>query len=287
VAVYRRSARPRFTLLLLVLTAITLVTLDERGDANSVLERVRSAATDALAPVQDSSDRVLRPVGDFFSGALHYGDLKAENQRLRDEVAKQQGDRLSTANAELENQALKDQQKLDFVGDIPTVAASVVNTTSSNFDLTVEIDRGTDAGVAKDMPVVAAAGLVGRVVRVSKSRATVLLITDPSSTVGVKILDTNAAGQPTGDFGAANGTGPSLPLKVSFVDPGPDHHVAADQAVVTSGLQGARFPPGLPVGKISAVSTPPGAIQQDISVRSAVDLRRLQFVKVLQWTAGP
>src|SRR5207302_10555489 len=102
------------------------------------------------------------------------------------------------------------------VCDIPTVSASMVSTTASNFELTVEIDRGTDAGIAKDMPVVAASGLVGRVTRVSRSRATVLLITDPSSAVGVKVLDTNAAGQASGDYGVANGTGPSLPLRLDF-----------------------------------------------------------------------
>ncbi|MDQ1396324.1 MAG: rod shape-determining protein MreC, partial [Acidimicrobiaceae bacterium] len=251
----------------------------ERGDASGVLDKVRSAATDALAPVQSASDRVLHPVGDFFAGALHYGDLKAENKRLRDEIAKNQGDRIGVANAERENQALKDQQKLDFVGDIPTVAATVVSTTASNFDLTVELDRGTDAGVAKDMPVVAAAGLVGRVVQVSRTRSVVVLITDPGSSVGVKLVDTN-------DYGVATGTGPGEPLRVDFVDPGADHVVKPDESIVTSGLQQARFPPGIPVGKVTTATTPPGAVQQDIAMRPAVDLGRLQFVKVLQWSAG-
>ena len=285
-AVYRRSNRHRFTLLLLVLTAITLLTLDERGDATSVLDRIRAGATDALAPVQRASDKVLHPVGDFFAGAVHYGDLKKENERLRDQVAKAEGDRVRVADAELENQALKDQQKLDFIGDIPTVAAQVVGTTTSNFDLTVEIDRGTDAGVAKDMPVVAAAGLVGRVVRVSRTRATVILVTDPGSSVGVKLNETAPDGTAKSDYGVATGTGPGQPLRVDFIDAGPDHPLKAGDPVVTSGLQQGRFPPGIPVGKVASVDTPPGAVQQDIAVRPIVEIPRLHFVKVLEWLPG-
>ena len=283
-AVYRRSSRPRYVLLLLVLTAITLLTLDERGDGSAVFDKVKAWTTDAVAPVQSAVSDTTRPVGDFFAGALHYGDLKKENAHLRDQLQKQAGERAQAADALRENQALKDQQKLDFLGDVRTVPAEVVSTTTSNFDLTVDIDRGTNDGVAKDMPVVASAGLVGRVVRVSESRATVLLITDPSSSVGTRMAT-------SGTVGVATGNGPGQPLRLDYISP-PDpnnpsdpNKVNVDEAVVTSGLQGGRFPAGIPVGKIATVSTPPGAVQQEITVRPVVDLKRLQFVQVLIWTA--
>ena len=81
-AVYRRPARSRFTLLLLVLTSITLLTLDYRGTGSGVVEAVKDGARDVFAPVQDVSDKVFSPVGNFVGGVLHYGDLKSENQRL-------------------------------------------------------------------------------------------------------------------------------------------------------------------------------------------------------------
>jgi rod shape-determining protein MreC len=275
VAVYRRSARPRFTLLLLVLTAITLLTLDERGDASGVIGPVKAAAQDAFAPVQSAADRVLQPVGDFFSGAIHYGDLRKENADLRDRLAAERSEAARAADLERENQALKDGLKLDFVADVPTVAASVVSASTSNFDLTVEIDRGTDAGITTGMPVVTGAGLVGRVVQVSRLRSTVLLVNDPGSNVGVRFATSN-------EVGVAAGTGPGDPLRVDFVDP--KTNVPVGDLVVTSGLQGGRFPAGIPVGKVAEASSPPGALQQDIVVKPLADLHRLQFVKVLQWT---
>ena len=277
-AISRRSARPRFTLLLLVLTAITLLTLDERSGGLGVVGSMRDGARDAFAPVQEAASSLFRPVGDFFQGALHYGEVVDENARLRHQLAEREGELLRAADAERERQALLDQQDLSFAGDIPSVAARVVLGPASSFDLTVEIDRGRNHGVGPGMPVVAGAGLVGRVVDVSRVRATVLLVTDPKSSVGVRLAG-------SGDVGVAEGRGSRSTLRLDLIDPA--SKVEPGEAVVTSGLQQSVFPPGVPVGKVVAARTGTGALHQDVTVEPAVDLRRLAFVKVLQWRPAP
>ena len=277
-AVYRRSARPRYTLLLLVLTAVTLLTLDERSGGLGVMDTVRDGARDAMAPVDDAVDSAVRPVGDFFQGILHYGRLEDANARLREQLAERDAELAKVADAERERQALLDQQQLAYARDIPAVAARVVVASPSNFDLTVEIDKGRDAGVAPGMPVVTGAGLAGRVVDASRSRATVMLISDPTSNVGVRLAG-------TGEVGVAVGRGPRSPLQVDNVDPAAK--VILDEAVVTSGLQQSVFPPGIPVGRVRTAKVIPGAVQQDVSVEPIADLRRLSLVKVLQWGPRP
>lgn len=277
-AVYRRTARPRFILLLLVLTAVTLLTLDGRGTGSGVIDRVRQTARDAFAPVGEAADSVLEPVGNFFEGMIHYGDLKAENARLREQNEELRGKALQAQDADRERRALLDQQDLSFVGDIPRVRARVVTMAASNFEYTVEIDRGTSDGVAKGMPVVAGAGLVGRVVDASKSRATVLLVTDTTFSVGVRLST-------SGDVGVATGHGSRAPLRVDLIDPATK--VDAGEVVVTSGLQQSVFPPGIPVGKVATAKTPPGSLQQQVTVEPVVDLQRLEFVTVLQWSPRP
>lgn len=272
-AVYRRSARPRFTLLLLVLTAITLLTLDERGAR--VVGTVRNAARDAFAPVTSAAENVFEPVGDVFQGIIHYGDLEAENARLREQLASRQGEQLQAQDAQRELKALLDQQELEYIGDIPTVAARVVATSPNNFELTIEIDRGTGDGVVKGMPVVSGAGLVGRVVEAGRTRSTVLLLNDPQSSVGVRLTT-------SGDVGVATGQGLRSPLGVDLIDPATV--VPPDEVVVTSGLQQSVFPPGIPVGRVSSATSRPGELQQDVSIVPVVDLRRLTFVQVLQWS---
>lgn len=274
-AVYRRSTRPRFILLLLVLTAITLVTLDFRGDASGVIDSVKGGVRDAFAPVQSAGNAVVEPIGNFVDGVLHAGDLRAENARLREQIQEAESMRIRAEDAEREREALIDQQDLDFIGDIPTVAARVIGTTSNNFDRSFEIDRGTAAGIAKGMPVVSGDGLVGRIAEVSRQRAIVLLISDPNSNVGVRV-------NPSGEIAVAVGRPNSPTLRVDLVAASAD--VKKNNAVVTSGLQQSSFPPGIPVGWVESARLRPGSLEQDVSLRPSVDLDRVVFVQVLQWS---
>ena len=277
-AVYRRSARPRFTLLLLVLTAVTLLTLDERSGGLGVMDSVRDGARDSFAPVRDAVDSAVRPVGDFFQGIVHYGRLEDANARLRAQLAERDGELARVADAQRERRMLLDQQQLTFAGDIPAVSARVVVASPSNFDLSVELNRGRDAGVAPGMPVVTGAGLVGRVVDTSRSRATVMLLSDPTSNVGVRLTG-------SGDVGVAVGNGAGSPLQVDSIDPATK--VGEGEAVVTSGLNQSVFPPGVPVGTVKTATVRPGGLQQEVSVTPVVDLRRLDVVKVLLWSPRP
>jgi rod shape-determining protein MreC len=278
VAVYRRSRRQRFVLVLLVLTSITVITLDFRGEDDGVLDGVRRGARDVFAPVQSAADRVFAPVGDFFGGLTRYGDVKAENDRLRGELEQARGELLRQAGADRERQSLLELQQLTFAPTIPGVAARVVSTAPSNFQVTVSIDKGSDDGIEKGMPVVTGAGLVGRVSDVSRTRSTVVLITDRSSNVGVRL-------QSSGDVGVATGEGPGQPIRVDLVQV--ETQVTQGEPVVTSGLQRSVFPPEVPVGRVRSARVAPGALKQEVSVDPVVDLRRLEFVKVLQWRPQP
>lgn len=257
---------------------MTVITLDYRGAGNGALESVRQSARDAFAPVQSVADRVVSPVADFFSTVTHYGSLTSENARLRRQLEAAKADAIRGADADRERQGLLELQGLDYAGGLASVPARVISTAPTNFALTITIDRGTDAHVDVGMPVVTAAGLVGRVTEVSKLRATVLLITDPSSNVGVRLAD-------SGQEGVARGAGARAPLVLDFIDTGAA--VGGGEPVVTSGLEKGLFPPQIPVGTVRSAKSTPSALQQDIQVTPAVDLSRIEFVRVLQWTPSP
>lgn len=273
-AVYRRPARSRFTLLLLILTSITLLTLDYRGSGSGVIGAVKDEVRDGFAPVQRASDRVFAPVGDFVGGVVHHGDLESENERLRAEIAEIRGDLYKADDADRERRALLDQLDLPTPEDIPRVDARVVSTSPSNFAFTVEIDKGTGSGIATGMPVVTGAGLVGRITGASRNRAVVQLLTDKKFSVGVRLAT-------SGDVGVANGTGSQHSLTVDLIDAATQ--IPDGEIVVTSGLQQSQFPPGYPVGRVVKSQLRPNALQQDVTVAPVVDLQRLTFLTVLQW----
>jgi rod shape-determining protein MreC len=275
VALQRRNGRSRATLLFLVLTSITVITLDFRGDGGGVIGSIRDVAADGLAPVRDAADAVLSPVGNAFSGITGYDDLKDQNAELRDRLAELQGQKTRGAEAEAEVRELLRLDRLDWVGDIPKVAARVVSAPVSNFEQTIELDRGRNAGIDVDMPVVTGDGLVGRVVEVSQKRSRVRLITDPGSSVGIRLSR-------SGETGVAEGEGPGRTMSVGFIEINAD--VKRRDLVVTSGLEGGSdlYPAAIPVGRVVRAQKVAGELQQRVELRPLADVEHLRFVKVLK-----
>lgn len=274
-AVYRRPSRTRYVLAVLVLAAVTLVTLDARSGGNGFLGSVRGDARAVLDPVQRATHRALQPVGDFLSGVASYGSLKAENQRLRQQVAAMQARVAASAAAQAQAQNVLSQAHLDFVGNVPTLVAQVINQGSDNLETDFEINRGSAAGIAVGYPVVAAGGLVGSVAAVTATHATVTVLSDPSFSVGVAIPGTTAVG-------VASGYGAGGPMRVSDI---PAHTpVKRGQVLTTSGLQFEKFPAGIPVGKVLSATTPGGALQENVTLAPLVDARQLSVVTVLIWS---
>ena len=267
----RRSGRSRSTLVLLVLVSITVITLDFRG--GDLIGTLRNGAADALTPVRGAAQAVIEPVGDAFSGLTRAGALEDENDVLRARIEELEGDALRAADAEAELDQLLALQGLGRFTDLPTVAGRVIGAPVSNFEQTIQLDVGADDGVAEDMPVVTGAGLVGRVVDVSQTRAVVRLVTDPASSVGARLLS-------SGDLGVAEGAGPGRPLDLGLVDPATP--VERRELVVTSGVDDSFFPGGIPLGLVEQVSSVEGELEQEVAVEPVADLTGLRFVEVLR-----
>ncbi len=278
-AVYRRSTRTRYVLAVLVLAALTVVTIDARSSGSGVTNDVRAKVHEAFAPLQHATHSALQPIGNFLSGTINYGSLRRENQRLRDQVAGLQQQSLQAAAEQSAAQQLFATENLPFVGSIPTVSVAVIDSGFSNFENTVTIDKGTSSGIAVGQPVVASGGLVGSVAAVSAKTATVVVLTDPTFAVGVRLGSLNV--------GTAQGVGRNAPLRVtvdttSQKPPG----VTKGQKIVTSGLDLEKFPPDIPVGQVASVARAPGAAEPTITLTPFVNVNQLAFLQVLIWAPG-
>jgi rod shape-determining protein MreC len=190
----------RRIILLLILTALLLLTLDVRG--NRFLDGTRSAFTWALSPLETAIRVVARPVGNAWQGIVDYPDLKEENRRLQELVDSQRGAEVAARNAVAENQRLRALNELASLSDIESVTASIIGQSPSNVDQIVEIDRGSRQGISVGMAVVNEAGLVGKITRVFADASLVMLVTDPRYAVEVKVL---SAERSAGSAGAIQG----------------------------------------------------------------------------------
>jgi len=272
----RRPGRSKrtYTLLLLVLASVTIITLDYRGGGQGAISDLRGAAHDVFSPIQRGVDSAVRPVGNFLSGAVHYGSLAQENAQLRHQLGIAEQQALEYQAAE---QALAAQEKLlhlPWVGDTKTVMALVVEPSTSNFVATIELDKGTSSGVEDGMPVVGGKGLVGIVTQAWKSGCSVRLITDPASVVDVRF------GNPPTDA-ELQGEGLGRALTLDLVPPGTPLHKG--EVLTTSGLPLSVFPPGVPVAKVRKFLSSPSATQESVSATPLADVSELQYVDVMLW----
>ncbi len=274
----RRSRRPRTTLLILVLAAVSIITLDARGGFHVITSGVRSVASDAFTPVRSGVNAIVEPIGSFLAGSVHYGAVREQNQKLQAEI-----DQMKMQNAAAADQAAAMKQltallHLPYLANLQTVPAEVTDFGTSDFAATIDIDMGRADGVQLDMPVVGNGGLVGQVVEVSHHTATVRLITDGQSSVGVRY------GPAPGSLAVLDGAGAGKPLNADLV---PSNTPLTDGEVfTTSGLQGALFPPDIPVARVVASHTGATASQESVSLQPLADLAHLRYVTVVLWGPG-
>ncbi len=271
---YRRFERSTVLFVGLIIASFVLTTLDVRASGGGIAGTLRDVTQAVASPLQKATSAVTRPIVGFFDGLANLADLRRENDQLRSEVQalQQQLDENEAQLARLEEleaiNGLQTPEGIDFVtGQV--YAAGV-----SDFDLIRRIDRGRSDGVVEGMAVVDESGLVGRIVQpVGEHTATVRLITDPISRVGVVVLGTGEVGWVTGQGG-----GPLL-LEMTRVS----DQLRAGDLLVTGG---GRFPPGLRVGTVREDAIAEAGFTLVTSVEPRVDFTRVDFVKVLLTTEG-
>ena len=197
--------------------------------------------------------------------------MRSRVSTLQRQVAELRAGQNTVAEIERENESLRkllgirDRYKLD------TVAAQVIGVSPSNFERTVFIDRGSRAGVKKDMPVIAGDGLVGRVIRVGPSTSEILLLIDRTSAVASRVV-------PSGETGLLEGDG-SENTKLELFNP--DAKLGVGDRVVTSGYDRGLYPPGIPIGTV--VSAPPAQsnLSRVVAIQPYVDFSSLDYVLLI------
>jgi len=278
VALRNRARSTRLLVVTLISVSLITITVDYREGDSGPLGAVGNAAVTLITPLQEAVSKVTHPIGNFFSTLVRLPSIRRDDQDLRAQVSALQ-EQLSTTRADQERLAeLEALYALDqsFSAKIHTTAAEVISNGVSNFEWTIEIDKGSDDGMQVDMPVVASAGLVGHIIRVTPSASFVQLIIDPDSSVAGR-LDVS------GETGLLEGQGAN-DLRMALVSP--DVTVAPDEKVVTAGFKfngefQSLYPPNVLIGSVSRVMTEPDELTKFVTIRPAVDFSSLNVVLVV------
>lgn len=203
----------RRLLILLVITALVLLTFDQRG--NRVIDGARTGFIAVTSPLRSLARVVASPARNAWYGLTRYDNLKQENDDLRDRIEAQDGAAIAAEAVVYENQELKSEFGLPTLSEIARVKAEVISGPPSNFDQTITINQGSRKGVTVGMPVITSGGLVGRIEQVTDRQSVVRLLSDPESTVGVRFASapctTSAPADTTTTTTAAPPVDPNAP----------------------------------------------------------------------------
>ena len=233
-----------------------------------------SVAFGAFAGVQRVMGAVAGVGRGFWMNHVIGGGVANENALLRQHVAELEA-RLQQQQAQLTQvQSLERALELKQSVQAPTLAARVIagDPTPGSSTPLVTIDRGSDDGVTADMAVIAANGVVGRVIgRPLPHASQVQLLIGHSAAAGAVLERTQAGGIIEG-----GGTDPALVM--NYVPNSID--VKIGDRVLTSGEDGI-FPRGFPIGTVVRAGRSTGGQSRTLAVEPAVDFSHIDIVLVI------
>lgn len=281
------ALRRRIAVCTMVLLALVLVTISFRESESGGLHSAQDAGATVLHPFQVGIERVVRPFRDLAGYVDGLIAAKAENARLRRDLAVAQQEAIQNRTAFEQNRALRAITKYhappSYPNDYAPVPAAISAYSAAQFEQQVVVAAGKNAGVRRDDPVLDQSGyLVGRITRVSSRSARVALLTDESSAVSAQALRRDARGlvRP----GRA-GTGALL---LDYVRKSSE--LRTGDRIVTAGSQRGQlpsdYPRGIPIGRVTDVSQSDTDLYKTVQVEPFADVDSLESVIVLVTRRG-
>lgn len=264
----------------LVAASLAIITVDYRAGDEGPLAAAGRAASSAIAPMQRAVSNVVTPVSNFFGSLAELPSLSRRNGELRGQL-----DDLKTVR-QLNQELIRRIDTLERLLGLQTImsrtiAARVIGSGVSNFEWTITLDRGSDDGIAMDMPVVTGASdgprLVGRVVQVTAISSVVQLIIDRDFAVAGRLSTSREAGIVVGRG--------EEDLRMDLLAPGIQVSDTEPESVFTLGYevngQPGLYPAGILIGTVSRAFSEPDAVESSVTIRPAVDFSTLQYVLVI------
>jgi rod shape-determining protein MreC len=254
----------RFALPILVLASVVMIVL---GKADTLLfERLRSGFADSAAPALRMISQPVAAVDAVVGEVRGLFTLRSDNARLREDNERLLRWQQVAQGLGVENARLRDLVKLTPDPSASFVTGRVIANSGGAFVRSVLIDAGGSAGIVRGQAAVTGEGLVGRITETGDRTSRVLLVTDLNSRLPVVVDGSRERAVLAGD----NSDEPRLLYL-------PTHSaIKVGDRLVTSG-NGGIFPPGLPVGLVSAVTD--GIVR----VQPYAELSRLDFLRIVDY----
>jgi rod shape-determining protein MreC len=268
-------------LVALLVTNLVIMAVDAR-DAEGRHKVLRVWTQTFASPLQTASSKASGATTGFFQQIWNFRSTAQQNEQLQERLTQVEQELNIARQATAENERLRSLLDLNEKLNIQTIPARVIARDPSVWFNTITINRGTSSGIATNMPVVTAGGIVGRVITVSPWASQVMLITDEKAGAGAVV------GQ-LGESGALGSVRGRADLGVALIEMryvSGLEQVELNDSVMTTGQDGI-YPPGLNVGRVVDVKKGTATQAHHILIQPGAQLDKLEDVAVLLYKPPP
>ena len=269
--IFGRGLSLQLRLFVAVLLSVAGIVADARFHLFSDVRIYMDSMVSPLLYVADSPRQLADGVSEQLQSR---SQLLDDNQKLEQQLFLLRSDLLRLNQLTQENERLRGLLGSPIQADSRKMVAEILAVDSDPFIHQVVIDRGERNGVFEGQPVVNDLGVVGQVISVGKTTSRVLLITDLSHAVPVRVMRNDIRAIASGSGNLDELTLKNIPRSADLQE---------GDMLVTSGL-GGRFPMGYPVAKITKFSYEEGKAFAEVKARPMAALDRLRYLLLL-WPA--
>lgn len=267
--------RTLYLFVVLVLVSLALILLSQGRQ----LQPIEGAASQVLTPIQQAAHDTTSAIGGWLDTLGRMNSLEDENKKLRTALDSVTAENATLQQLKRENENLRAMLKFQTDRpDIKGVQAEVIGGDPTSTMEVLTIDKGTDDGVQSGMAVASPGGiLVGQTKEVKTNRATVLLITDISSSLAVATQNSLIPGVLEGRW---QKQGRLLMRHIPR-----DEKVENGDILLTTGI-GGIFPKGLIAGQVYNVRQSDVATEKEAEAYPLAQLNALEQVLVITNSPG-
>lgn len=267
--IFATSTSLQLRLFLAVIASFSLIVFDSKFDSFSNVRLYLNTAVSPLIYAADIPSEMLKGVS---NNVVSRRDLRKKVAEQKDQLFTQQVQLLEFKHLKQENKRLRALLNSPVHTDQRKLVAEIITVNSDPFSLQVVINKGAIEGVYIGQPVLNEQGVVGQIVDVAATYSRVLLISDISHGIPVRVQRNDIRA-------IANGGGELNSLNLPYMPHSTDIQVG--DVLVTSGLGGV-FPEGYPVATISEFTYQVGQPYAQVEAKPAVALERIRYV-LLVW----
>ncbi len=262
-------------IILAVIIAAALITVYLSAINRNNTRFADSVVGAVVEPVSSFFGGIARGTSDFFEYFANKKELISENREMDEKILKLEEENSQLKAYENENERLR--AMLEFKDKNPQfslTAAEVVSKDTSNYYSVFLMNKGTEAGIEVNMPVVGSKGLVGYVIESGKGFARVRTILDGRSSAGCVITRTQSTAVTEGDTTLIN----EGLIKMIYVSK--DMNIIKGDVVETSGM-GQIYPSGIVIGRIEEIKEYSGSESQYALIKPVEDFNSIYEVFVI------